>query len=181
VTAGLLLLACTPARPVVEPLPTGEHVAAEARAAALVPDPARGGPPIPEGASPLPPFLGVDRAEARYVGPDVCLGCHPAAWTETAHAHAMATLAANDAAFNPACFRCHVTGFGHPGGYTGAKTPALAAVTCEACHGPGSAHVGGGKTGYGALPEDGAACVACHTHDNSPDFRFDAYWPRVAH
>jgi hypothetical protein len=175
------LLSCTHPPPVTEPLPTGEHVAAEARAAALVPDPARGGPPILEGASPLPPFAGVDRGEARYVGPDVCLGCHAVAWADTPHAHAMETLAANEAAYNPACFRCHVTGYGHPGGYAGTKTPSLAEVTCEACHGPGSSHVAGPQKGYGTLPEDGAACVACHTHDNSPDFRFDAYWPRVEH
>ncbi|MFZ5476179.1 MAG: cytochrome c family protein [Myxococcota bacterium] len=175
----IALLAC--AHPVREPLPVADHAAAEARAAALVPDPARGGPAVASGASPLPPFRGVDRAVAVYVGPEACLACHPVAWRDTAHARAMETLEASRAAFDPACFRCHATGFGHPGGYAGARTPALAAVTCEACHGPGSAHVAAPGSGYGVLPEDGAACVACHTHDNSPDFRFDAYWARVAH
>jgi hypothetical protein len=37
------------------------------------------------------------------------------------------------------------------------------------------------SSGYGELPSDGAACVACHTWDNSPDFTFGAYWPRVKH
>ena len=26
-----------------------------------------------------------------------------------------------------------------------------------------------------------SACVACHTHDTSPDFRWEARWPEIAH
>ena len=179
-----LLFACARPAPVTEPLPVGEHVAAEARAAARVPDPTRGGPAIAPMASPLPPFVGVSRATARYVGVGACSGCHADAtttWSGTTHAHAMDTLAAHQASFNPDCFRCHVTGFLHPGGYAGASTPELGAVTCEACHGPGSDHVAAPAVGYGELPGDGAACVACHTHDNSPEFTFASYWAKVRH
>lgn len=178
----LLLLACVHPPPVVEPLPTAGHERAAAEAAARVPDPARGGPPIPAGASPLPPFLGVDRAVARYVGAEACEACHPAAaatWRASAHARAYATLQERKAAYNPACFPCHVTGFGHPGGY--APTPALADVQCEACHGPASAHVSAPAAGYGALPSGAAACVACHTHERSPEFRFSERWGSVGH
>ncbi|MFN7144346.1 MAG: multiheme c-type cytochrome, partial [Myxococcota bacterium] len=168
----------------VDPLPTAYHRAAEAEAKARVPDPARGGPPVSDAASPLPPFLGVSRADARYVGADTCAACHPTAagaWKASAHAHALATLKDNQAGSNPSCLPCHVTGFGHPGGWAGAATPTLADVGCEACHGPGSAHVAAPAAGYGDLPRGPAACVACHTHDNSPDFRFDAYWPAIVH
>jgi hypothetical protein len=149
-----------------------------------VPDPARGGPPVRDGASPLPPFLGVSRATATYVGATTCAACHPSAmatWSTSAHASARATLVAAHASANPSCLPCHVVGFGHPGGWSGAGDEPLAAVGCESCHGPGSDHAAAPAPGYGALPKDGAACVACHTHDNSPEFRFERYWPRIAH
>lgn len=177
----LTFLAC--ARPVVEPLPEAYHLEMEAAARARVPDPVRGGPPIQEGAAPLPPFIGVDRATARYVGAAACAACHPAAakaWEETGHHRALEALQERSAAYNPACLRCHVTGFGQPGGWTGASSP-LTHIQCEACHGPGSDHVAAPAPGYGALPADGSACVACHTWENSPDFRFDLYWPKIVH
>ena len=172
-----------------EPLPTAYHDAAGARAASRVPDPLRGGPPAMADASPLPPFLGVSRATARYVGTPVCAACHAAeaeVHAGTAHAHALGTLVGADAAASPACLSCHVTGFGHPGGWSGSGSAAgLDAVGCEACHGPGSDHVsrGGAADGapYGELPADASACVACHTHDTSPDFRYEARWPLIRH
>ena len=178
------MIACHPSTlpSVVEPLPSAPFVVAEQAAQARVPDPSRGGPPFQSGASPLPPFLGVDRATARYVGNEPCAMCHPSAalvWSGSAHARAYATLEANKSAFNPACFRCHVTGFGHPGGFT--KAPEGVDVGCEACHGPASDHLAAPQAGFGALPHDSSACVACHTHDTSPDFEFPSRWLRVAH
>ncbi len=170
--------------PPVDPLGTGYHRAAEAAAAARVPDPARGGPPVRDGASPLPAFLGVFRATARYVGTQTCAACHPGAagaWSASKHAHALATLREHQASANPACLSCHVTGFGHPGGWAGAATSHLADVGCESCHGPGSDHVAAPAAGFGDLAAGPESCVACHTHDNSPDFRFESYWPRIAH
>jgi hypothetical protein len=194
--AGLMLLAAcarspaapAPTRP-AEPLPTAYHDDATARARARVPDPLRGGPPALADASPLPPFLGVARGTARYVGTPVCAACHTDAATAhdvSAHARALQTLVSAGAAASPACLSCHVTGFGHPGGWAGPRSAAgLDAVGCESCHGPGSDHVAHGRTSdstpYGALPPDASACVACHTHDTSPDFRFETRWPLVAH
>lgn len=167
-----------------DPLDDGRHRAWEAEARRLVPDASRGGPPIHGSASPLPPFTGVDRATAVYVGPEACGACHPdalSAWSPTAHAGAVATLEAAGRPYDPSCLRCHTTGLGHPGGFGGTGLPGLAAVSCEACHGPGSDHVVAPAQGYGALPEGGAACVACHTHDNSPTFDRVHAWPRIAH
>ena len=179
----LVFLACIRATS-VEPLPTAYHREMESLAATRVPDPRRNGPvPLPD-ASPLPPFLGVDRGVSVYVGEATCAACHADAarrWAVGPHAESMPTLERAQSAHAPDCIRCHVTGFGHPGGYqTSADTP-LAAVGCEACHGPGSAHVAAPNPDYGALPADGSACVACHTHDQSPEFRWDRFWPRIAH
>lgn len=179
-----LLLGCPTPVPPVEPLPTAYHRAAEAEAAARVPDGARGGPPLRDGASPLPPFTGVSRATATYVGSAACGVCHTAALAAAAgtpHAKALDTLREHQASANPACLTCHVTGLGHPSGWSGTRTPTLDHVGCEACHGPGSDHAATPSAGYGELPRSGAACVGCHTHDNSPEFRFEVYWPKVQH
>ena len=174
-----LLLSCGP-RTATEPLPTDYHNQATAAASARVPDPARGGPPVHAAASPLPPFLGVDRSEARYVGVTQCAACHPteaARWSTSRHAHAIETLDEAGRGHDPRCLSCHVTGLGHPGG----DVSGLAMVGCESCHGPGSEHAASPAPGYGELPADGSACVACHTHDNSPDFRWERYWPEISH
>lgn len=173
----LLLLAC-----VKEPAPV---VAPPFEPHPLIADPARGGPPLFADSAPLPPFTGVSRATATYVGTERCGVCHPQSavlWPETAHAAAHDTLVGAQRAFDPSCLRCHATGWAHPGGYNGrAETAQLRAVGCEACHGPASDHVKSPGSGYGRLPRGPAACLPCHTEDNSPDFSFDAYWPRVAH
>ena len=180
----LLLVVAGCARAPREPLPTDAFDAAEAAAAALVHDPARGGPPVQLAASPLPPFLGVDRGADPYIGSAACMMCHAtaaAAWEGSAHAHAIDTLVASARDADPSCLRCHTTGLGHPGGFGAPDSPALDAVGCEACHGPGSSHAANRAPGYGALPRDQSACVACHTHDTAPDFQFNAWWAKIAH
>ena len=169
-----------PPPPVSEPLPTAYHEAARAEADERVPDPARGGPPLHPSSSPLPPFTGVDRSSATYVGSDTCRGCHVAAsasWSASAHSHAREVLA--ERRNDPGCLQCHTTGLGHPGGFSGGER--LQHVGCEACHGPASDHVAAPAAGYGELPRSPAACVACHTHDQSPDFRWELAWPAIAH
>ena len=85
----------------------------------------------------------------------------------------------------------------YKGGYEGLdKTPQLAHNGCENCHGPGSAHVaaesGEGKPTSGQIADLRAAmqiskpqientCTACHDGDNSLNFKFNDYWPKVEH
>ena len=178
-----LLLACHKplAESPIEPLPTDLHSQAEAEARQWLPDPQRGGPALQPGQSPLPPFRGVDRSSATYTGSEACQGCHPAAfdvWATSRHAHALEPLQQAQRDHDPNCIPCHFTGFQHPGGK---METSMAKVGCESCHGPASDHLKSPTPGYGELPSSGAACVACHSHDNSPDFRWETYWPQIAH
>ncbi len=188
----IFLLACHAPRPVVlEPDGAALLEAAEAEAARLVPDAARGGPPLVQFASPLPPFSGVSRSTARYVGEAACAPCHASAaatWDASAHASAWAALEGASAGQRADCVGCHATGYRQPGGFRdpAASSLALGQVGCEACHGPGSDHVAAcaddrDADGYGELPSSDAACVGCHSWERSPDFRWAAAWPIIAH
>lgn len=100
------------------------------------------------------------RAEAQYVGASKCRPCHlPQAksWEQTRMAKAFELLRPGVAADakkahkldpgkdytkDPNCVGCHVTGHGQRGGFVDvAKTPTLAGVQCEACHGAGAAYL----------------------------------------
>jgi hypothetical protein len=122
------------------------------------------------------------RGESPYVGRSSCVECHEVLqelWSATAHAESLRTLEESGEARNPACLRCHTTGFGEWKGFEGREsTPGLAGVTCEACHGPSGDHAGSGypalvSTAYGrdcASCEVGRICRRCHTRKSSPDF-----------
>ena len=120
-----------------------------------------------------------------FVGSAVCEACHPSQtvqWKTTAHAHAWETLVADKRSMDADCFSCHVTGAHHP---EGPKLPTevfgLTDVGCEACHGPGEAHIGQPVGTMTALDAE-ERCVDCH--DGVQDEgRFDAavYLPKVQH
>ena len=113
---------------------------------------------------------------ALYVGPDECHICHAEqyeSWRKTAHSRSYEVLAQERKQYVPECLRCHTTGFGEASGFVDAeRTPRLAAVTCEACHGPGSRHVEAQKNGqendaeYGAVNcpdcQHARICILCH-------------------
>jgi hypothetical protein len=142
---------------------------------------------------------------AEYAGNNKCRMCHlkqHKSWWESQHAKAMAALqdAKAAAAFaeklkieleepadqSDACVRCHVTGFHLAGGYPAAdsaKTAAVAMVGCEACHGPGSAHIAAKTSAERKATINGAVgvalCQQCHTPEISPKFEFAAMKKRV--
>lgn len=83
-------------------------------------------------------------AAATYLGADKCKMCHAkqhATWTKMKHFKAIEALSAEEQK-NADCVKCHVTGYGQTGGFESMeKTPNLANVQCEACHGAGSLHM----------------------------------------
>jgi len=109
------------------------------------------------------PLAILEAGTATYVGVKKCKVCHSKekmggtqyqVWKATKMAKAMESLKPGvasdiktkagldpqkDYTNDPKCLKCHTTGYGEPGGFESMeKTPHLANVQCEACHGPGS-------------------------------------------
>lgn len=117
---------------------------------------------------------------AKYVGHTQCRACHfrqYRSWSKTRHAEVWDQLK-GDERKEPGCVKCHTTGYGEPGGFVSAEeTPGLKDVGCEACHGPGSAHVEAAKKAPASgewdvkidkVPRN--ACVQCHNpHLDQPE------------
>jgi hypothetical protein len=137
-----------------------------------------------------------DVSGATYVGADNCKSCHPNTyfkWSTTEHALAFEKLKADhkpDVIYDAECISCHTTGFEYNSGWVSeARTPYLKGNQCENCHGPGSKHVSEPTNpDYRkamALTAEKAdrnrLCLGCHDGDNSPKFKFETHYPRIAH
>jgi hypothetical protein len=146
-----------------------------------------------------------------FVGTDACTKCHEESyrvWKKSSHSRAFATLqnVVPPRTFDPECISCHTVGWNpssflpYQSGYLSEKeTPKLINVGCENCHGPGQWHVRAENVGTKAeqvaarasvriTKEESADpnsrkqnCWSCHDLDNSPEFKFDLYWPYVKH
>ncbi len=121
----------------------------------------------------------------RVAGTKSCRECHEEddeLWSASKHANAWDSLAQKGTQADPACQRCHATGYGLPGGFVSARrSRSLVHVGCESCHGPSQGHVRDAKvrTGFYARAKD--ACARCHDRENSPKFEYDAYWAKIKH
>lgn len=114
-----------------------------------------------------------------FVGNAKCRLCHREFFVgrkQDAHESALKRISEIPGYDNPKCLSCHSTGFGIPGGFISyERTPRLADVQCEGCHGPGSVHVelrakGGFLAGTDRLPQLKKMCTACHTSRWSRSF-----------
>ena len=123
------------------------------------------------------------RAGGMYVESASCKGCHAEAyaiWKKSKHAHAFKTLVEKGHAADPECLRCHTIGFGFQTGFLNmTQTPALTDVGCENCHDVGGNHVKNPQKGYGQVTK--ADCLTCHTAENSPQFDYEVYLPKIRH
>jgi hypothetical protein len=124
-----------------------------------------------------------------YVGQDACGSCHPKAHKvnfESGHTHAYETLVAKGSEYDPDCLRCHNVGYGARDGFINIqRTPKLAGVQCENCHGRAGEHV---KTMQAGLkkrstfrPVTPNTCVKCHDEENSENFVYAPYWAKIKH
>jgi len=119
-----------------------------------------------------------------FAGTKACMKCHAEegmVWSASRHAVALRTLEKLNADADPECVGCHVVALNSEQGFRSrARTPHLPNVGCESCHGPGQRH---SQDPAGApMPKVGAkSCVPCHDTNNSPNFNFAKYWPKVAH
>lgn len=129
---------------------------------------------------------------ASYVGTQQCMGCHFEAhkvWKDTKHAHAWQTLADAEASGRypwpvthyPDCIECHTVGYGQVSGFVNPeKTPNLAGVGCESCHGPAGEHVK--NPTENKMPDVGPeSCRQCHDFEQSPDFDYAERWKKIEH
>jgi cytochrome c554/c'-like protein len=131
-------------------------------------------------------------AGGSYIGAQTCGGCHVPQYEvfkKTLHHGAQARVTKSDPkrAKLSECTTCHVTGFGFQGGFTDMKrSPHLAEVGCEACHGVGERHAkkGGGR-GFGVKPNFPQSwkpvCLGCHDSTNSPNFDFEKALAKIKH
>lgn len=132
----------------------------------------------------------------KYIGASKCKMCHNKpnkgeqfkVWSAGPHAKAMESLNAEEAK-DPKCLKCHST-VGHIDAGLVAGIKVEEGVSCESCHGPGSAYKGASVmknqelslTKGLILPEE-KVCIMCH-NEESPDFKgFDyaEYTAKIAH
>lgn len=144
-------------------------------------------------------FLGANYLNAQdyeYIGAAKCKMCHnkPATgaqykiWSESKHAHAMESLK-GDEKTNPTCLGCHSTAAA-VGEDLVATLTVDEGVSCESCHGPGSAYKSNTimkdrekALAKGMIIPNEAVCLACH-NEKSPNykgFNYDEYVKKIAH
>jgi hypothetical protein len=152
-------------------------------------------------------FSNVLLAQNKYVGAKNCKMCHMSkgkqypTWNESKHAKAFETLKSEKAlkigkekgiatpSTDAKCLKCHSTAAAIPANLNGGITKEEG-VSCETCHGPGSAYKAPAimrnkaeSIKNGLIIPDEKLCVKCHNSE-SPTFKgFDyaKYNAKVAH
>lgn len=132
------------------------------------------------------------KPNATFVGSQSCVACHPkafATWEKSRHAHAFESLVRKESDTDPSCIKCHVTGFGEPGGYLRSMgREKLVNVSCESCHGPASDHLEArttakpGETVFQKMrPVGPGQCIQCHHGEFSRPFKYEEFWEFIKH
>lgn len=145
--------------------------------------------------------------EFTYIGAGKCKICHKTEkqgrqfpiWEENQHSKSFAALSSPEAATrakemgvenpaeSPKCFKCHAPLY--------EKAPELnkEGVTCEVCHGPGSAYkklsvmksreesVKNGLIVHDTPEAKKAWCLTCHENAHGKTFDYEASWEKIKH
>ncbi len=111
-----------------------------------------------------------------YVSEENCRRCHKEkakGHIESFHYYSLETLIEIGEENNPKCLSCHTTGYKKPGGFVDSKTtPGMGGVGCQACHGPGGAHIKLNlskeqrKQTINQVPNNCIECHKIHSHHN---------------
>jgi len=137
-----------------------------------------------------------------YVGVGKCKICHKSEkrgrqfpiWEGIKHSKSFAALTSEevkaevpDAPENPECLKCHSPLY--------EKAPELKeeGITCEVCHGPGSAYkklnimksreesIKNGLLTYDSIEAIKNQCLTCHEMAHDKPFDFEAAWEKIKH
>lgn len=158
-----------------------------------------------------------EKAKEEYtlVGVKACKMCHNKeatgaqykVWSEGPHAKAFEVLASDEAVAKakemelgnpqeePKCLKCHVTAFNVMGDLENQKITMEEGVSCESCHGAGSAYkslsvkkaIVAGETDPATVNltvhPDEKVCVTCHNPENPfhKEFKYDEFVKKIAH
>ncbi len=116
-----------------------------------------------------------------YVGSKKCAECHEQEyqkWSKyTKKSHSFEDVMKMKHDLTPeelkSCYGCHTTGYGDPTGFRDpVSTPDLKEVGCEACHGPGSAHVESNSPADIKVKITMRDCERCHNAARVGNFGF---------
>ncbi len=118
-------------------------------------------------------------ASAAYVGRAACATCHADVDTQYTNCAMSKDFTSQDG--RAGCMNCHSTGYGLGGFVSLASTPAMANVTCEACHGPGGAHAAApSAVVLPKITDSRGSCWDCHSatyqllrHNPGPAYDID--------
>lgn len=137
--------------------------------------------------SEVQPVAIANTSQKKLAGFPTCASCHQAQttfWKTTKHAIAYQVLAEKKQNFNLDCLSCHVTlssiNAREAGTDLAHLPPALQAVGCESCHGPGQDHADNPNKVLPRRQVEERTCRACHTKDRSPGFDFNSFLSKVA-
>ncbi len=151
----------------------------------------------------------------KYIGVSKCKMCHKTAksgdqftkWSNEGHSKAYATLATpeakevaqkagvtGDPQKSEKCLKCHVTAFDAPATAKEASLTLQEGISCEACHGPGSAYksnavmkavYAGTKKGaeVGLIEPTKEVCIKCHNPESPTykPFKFEEAVKKILH
>jgi hypothetical protein len=138
----------------------------------------------------------VNAQDFKYIGAAKCKMCHNKAekgeqfnkWASSPHAKAMASLK-GDEAKNPKCLKCHSTAASVDQALVATIT-VEEGVSCESCHGPGSAYKVATTMkdqklalSKGMIIPTEKTCKKCHNEEspNYKGFNFKEYSAKIAH